>query len=209
MAIPMRALMPRILCAWLFVAAGLLGLISCSAAEDRQRSPVENAPGRHRAGPASAGTEAPPASTPTATSSAARNPTTGPKDILALPCGARLLRFYGDPPRRALSQSVPDRACSEDGECGDGFCDRGRCAPIWEEWYGQRCTLACQCGPFLCLEGRCRSCLHHGECVENKTGNACAQDGLFTSTPLANACGTLGLRETHPPREPVRPPPTP
>jgi hypothetical protein len=77
---------------------------------------------------------------------------------------------------RAWSQHVPERDCTDDDECGDGFCDRGRCAAIWtcRERYGQRCdehgfAAPSRSGPpekCLCVEGRCRSCLSDAECVE-------------------------------------------
>src|SRR4051812_38500186 len=119
----MRTQMPRTLLAWLTVGVSLGGLVSCSAVDDGQRGPVENAPGRYRAVPASSGAEIPSSSTPTAASSTSTKPTAGPQDVLALPCSAHPLHPL-DPPRHALSQKVPDRACSEDSECGDGFCDR-------------------------------------------------------------------------------------
>ena len=199
--------MPRTLFAWLSVGMGLIGLVSCSAVDDGKRGPVENAPGRHRAAPASSGAEIPISATPTAASSASTKPAARPQDVVAWPCGAEPLRTLGQPPPHALSQKVPDRVCSEDGECGDGFCDRGRCAPIWDEWYGLRCTENCECGPFLCLEGRCRSCLRHAECVDPHGGNVCYKDLLLHSVPFANVCAVLGMRETRMPPEPVRPPP--
>ena len=78
---------------------------------------------------------------------------------------------------RAWSQNVPDRDCTKDRECGDGFCDRGRCAAIWTCWarYGQHCIdgrVAPNPDPYkvrcagMCLEGRCRSCVSDEECVE-------------------------------------------
>jgi hypothetical protein len=81
-------------------------------------------------------------------------------------------------PPRPWSTNVPERACTEDTECGDGFCDRNRCAAIWtcSEHYGQRCY-----GPRsersglcsgLCLDGRCRSCLSDDECVRELGGRA-------------------------------------
>lgn len=77
---------------------------------------------------------------------------------------------------RPWSQNVPDRDCASDDECGDGFCDRGRCAAIWTcgERIGQRCVngevapnprLSDSCHG-LCLEGRCRSCVSDEECVK-------------------------------------------
>ena len=45
-----------------------------------------------------------------------------------------------DCPARAWSKTVPKRRCAKDDQCGDGFCDRGRCAPFWTctEDYGRR-----------------------------------------------------------------------
>jgi len=76
-----------------------------------------------------------------------------------------------DCPPRPWSKNVPERACTKDSECGDGFCDRDHCAAIWtcNEKYGQRCY-----GPRrersgscdgLCIDGRCRTCLSDAECV--------------------------------------------
>jgi hypothetical protein len=81
-------------------------------------------------------------------------------------------------PPRPLSQNVPERACTKDSECGDGFCDREHCAAIWtcDQRYGQRCY-----GPEhektgwcigLCIEGRCRSCLSNEECIAEFGGGA-------------------------------------
>jgi hypothetical protein len=83
---------------------------------------------------------------------------------------------------RPWSQNVPDRDCTSDGECGDGYCDRGHCAAIWtcHERYGQRCIHGRPVPshvvelPFeaercagICLEGRCRSCQSDAECMED------------------------------------------
>jgi hypothetical protein len=71
-----------------------------------------------------------------------------------------------DDPARPWSKSVPKRSCTKDDECGDGFCDRGRCAAIWTstERYGQRCERDGQCGSRPCIDGRCRSCISDMEC---------------------------------------------
>jgi len=83
---------------------------------------------------------------------------------------------WGDYLPRAWSQDVPDRDCTKDSECGDGFCDRGRCAAIWtcHDRYGQHCIddrvfqgsypYPIRCNG-VCLEGRCRSCVSDDECV--------------------------------------------
>jgi hypothetical protein len=79
---------------------------------------------------------------------------------------------------QAWSQNVPDRDCANDGECGDGFCDRGHCASIWscDERYGQRCIDGRTApGRYpdldwcrgLCLAGRCRSCESDAECMKS------------------------------------------
>lgn len=72
-----------------------------------------------------------------------------------------------DHPSRPWSQHVPKRACTKDEQCGDGFCDRGKCAAIWtgSMSFGQRCGEERDCGTvFLCMEGRCRSCVSDLEC---------------------------------------------
>jgi hypothetical protein len=195
MAIPMRASPMRSVRHEFFTRICIIGLFSCSAAQDGQKSTVENAPEPH---PTSAV-----ATAVIATSGALAKPPAGPQDIVAWACGEQHEHHLEDPRPRALSQHVVDGSCREDSECGDGFCDRGLCAPIWEERYGQRCTANCQCDSFVCLDGRCRSCMHHAECVDK--GGACAGHGL--TTVFSYACCALGPHETHLPREPVRPPP--
>jgi len=194
MANPMRTQM-RLFCR-LSVGLGLIGVVSCSAVDDGSRGTVESAPGRLQ----------PTLITTTAASASPQTPA-GPQDVVAWPCDARPEYRFADRPSHALSQHVPDRICREDSECGDGFCDRGRCAPIWEDRYGQRCSMTCQCQPFLCIEGRCRSCLHHTDCVVHVSASVCGKDPLVTSVAIANNCGVLGTRETHLPAEPVRSPP--
>jgi hypothetical protein len=72
-----------------------------------------------------------------------------------------------DCPERAWSKSVPDRRCTKDDECGDGFCDRGRCSPLWtcDARYGMRCEKNDHCGDRPCIDGRCRSCASDTECA--------------------------------------------
>lgn len=69
-------------------------------------------------------------------------------------------------PRRPWSKKVPQRACTRDDECGDGFCDRGQCSAIYtcRQDLGARCDLDGQCPFLLCIEGRCRSCASDQEC---------------------------------------------
>lgn len=69
-------------------------------------------------------------------------------------------------PSQEWSQYVPDTECTKHSECGDGFCDRGRCGPIWT--CGMRAGLPCEknehCIDLLCIEGRCQSCVNDEEC---------------------------------------------
>ena len=207
MVIHRRKSVKRALLPWISIGLGLGSMVSCSAAENGPSSPVATAPEMHRAIPASSGAKLPNSATPTAVASASAKPPTGPQDVETWPCDVHPY-ILGASRTHALSHHVPDRACTEESECGDGFCDRGRCAPIWEEIYGQRCTMACQCQPFLCIEGRCSSCLRHADC--GRRGLVCSQNSIVTTVPVANDCGgVLGMRETHMPPEPVRPPPPP
>jgi len=69
-------------------------------------------------------------------------------------------------PERAWTQNVPNRLCKNDGECGDGFCDRGRCAAkqTCSSDYGRRCENQDDCNFLPCIKGRCRSCVAEAEC---------------------------------------------
>lgn len=71
-----------------------------------------------------------------------------------------------DCPDRAWSKNVPKRRCTKDSECGDGFCDRGRCAAVWTclSGHGQRCESDDHCSVRPCVDGRCRSCVSDAEC---------------------------------------------
>jgi hypothetical protein len=72
----------------------------------------------------------------------------------------RRLCFLEAPARRIRGVS-----CKKDDECGDGFCDRGRCAAIWTYGgqYGQPCEG--NYGGLLCIDGRFRSCVSDAECA--------------------------------------------
>jgi hypothetical protein len=86
-----------------------------------------------------------------------------------------------DCPERAWSKNVPDRRCTKDDECGDGFCDRDRCAPFWtcDAWYGMRCEKNDHCGTRPCIDGRCRSCVSDAECAWMHD----VQDPICTASP--------------------------
>ena len=70
-----------------------------------------------------------------------------------------------DAPSRPWSRNVPKRSCKKDDVCGDGFCDRGRCAAIWTYTgqYGQPCEE--NRGSLPCIDGRYRSCVSDAECA--------------------------------------------
>lgn len=86
----------------------------------------------------------PPTAPPQATSeSSAHAPS--PSDVDTQSSGFTLSpsdkAIRGDKPARPWSKNVPKRSCTKDDECGEGSCDRGRCAAIWT-WnltLGQRC----------------------------------------------------------------------
>lgn len=92
-----------------------------------------------------------------------------------------------DCPSHALSKNVPKRVCAKDDQCGDGFCDRGRCAAIWTctVEYGQRCPDEQVCGDhYLCIDGRCRSCIADSECKStlNNGDPKCQPDPFYVPT---------------------------
>lgn len=90
---------------------------------------------------------------------------------------------------RPWSKNVPVRTCTKDDECGDGFCDRGRCAAIWTGYasHGQRCRNNDDCLVYLCLEGRCRSCVSDAECVD-EPDNQDPECKASSSIPEARGC---------------------
>jgi hypothetical protein len=106
---------------------------------------------------------------------------------------------------RAWSQDVPERDCTDDTECGDGFCDRGRCAAIWtcRERYGQHCVDgktapsrgSASNGCYgLCLDGRCRSCTSDAECAK-ASGYADAMCGPGRERSGARRCGVAFVKD--------------
>jgi hypothetical protein len=92
-----------------------------------------------------------------------------------------------DAPSRPWSKNVPKRNCKKDDVCGDGFCDRGRCAAIWTytAQYGQPCEE--NRGNVPCIDGRYRSCVSDAECawVYFSLGPKCVSD---TSVPGGREC---------------------
>jgi hypothetical protein len=95
-----------------------------------------------------------------------------------------------DKPARPWSKNVPERSCTKDDECGDGFCDRGRCAAIWthRERYGQRCESDRWCGGYLCIDGRCRSCASDEECTRTSSWQSDPKCDPVNDMPNAREC---------------------
>ena len=98
-----------------------------------------------------------------------------------------------DCPERAWSKNVPQRRCTNDDECGDGFCDRNHCAPLWScrQEYSRRCEQDADCARRPCIDGRCRSCISDAECARvNIQDGECTPD---PSIPGARECtGVVG-----------------
>ncbi len=180
----------------LVAGVGIAVLTSCGATEEtpkaRVASPVDQQ-------------ATPPASAPYVEDAPSKKPRE-----------PRLTEFDEDsldtPFSRAWSKNVPSRTCSKDDECGDGFCDRTACAPIWigRVGYGQRCgpdTRRLDCGGGrVCIDGRCRSCLAHAECPR-KFAVCNRMDSPYH--PNGNSCAVLGLKEVALPPEPPPPRPLP
>lgn len=183
-------------------AMGIAGIASCSAADEPPSSKVES-PAEHRR----AQLPAPSSSADTNRSPSPHTTETGLSQL-----DQSIAEAW---PPRAWSKNVPAGACTSDTECGDGFCDRGQCAAIWTwtEFYGQkceslrlyhsrlcpthgagasaerRCDLMPPCGSqYLCIEGRCRSCVSNAECLFN--GGGFCFDGH--NNPHARWCGIPG-----------------
>lgn len=173
-------------------AVSLAGAVSCGSTDEaplgtRVQHPDPSAPRR-----ASSANEAVDVSPPSP-----EDPFSALDKAIALDCreGRRLSHA------RPWSQNVPERDCASDGECGDGYCDRGRCAAIWTcgERLGQRCVNGdvapnprfsdrCQ---GICLEGRCRSCVSDEEC-EKELGIRGAMCNLGGHKHGGGICGLLG-----------------
>ena len=99
-------------------------------------------------------------------------------------------------PTQPWSQHVPDQTCSKDDECGDGFCDRGRCNAIWtcRVRSGMPCITHEHClgsSIGLCIDGRCRSCKTHDECEAAHPGKGLVCN-VHQRPPYPRLCGVLG-----------------
>lgn len=71
-------------------------------------------------------------------------------------------------PRVPWSKNVPNRTCQRNDECGDGFCDRGKCTAILTCFItlGSPCEKDGQCPFMMCIDGHCSSCISDEECQE-------------------------------------------
>lgn len=142
------------------------------------------------------------------TSSPAAGRTESPSEADLLPIDKAIAE---DCPERALSKNVPKAACSTDQQCGDGFCDRGRCAAIWtcNVRYSKHCERDAQCGTrYLCIQGRCSSCISDSECMStpNNLNPSCVPYptipgavGCYGTTPHTMGVPERGPLQNHPP----------
>ena len=101
-------------------------------------------------------------------------------------------------PSQPWSRYVPDQACSKDDECGDGFCDRGRCNAIWtcRVRAGMPCKEHSHCEGSVagvCIDGRCRSCTSDAECDAAHPGKGYLCN-IFPRPPYPRPCGPHGPR---------------
>jgi glutaminyl-peptide cyclotransferase len=116
---------------------------------------------------------------------------------------------------RALPEPSKDQ-CMVDADCRDGFCDRtGQCGTVdlaATGRFGTVCTVPPRdpagladgkqstCGPYPCVEGRCRSCLADAECLTEFGAPTCGHV-LESSRWPGNSCGDY---ENLPAAAPIR-----
>lgn len=98
--------------------------------------------------------------------------------------------------------------CTVDHECKSGFCDRLVCSRIGESDENNAFGMPCEklpphaewksrpevpCNPYLCLDGRCRSCTSNSECEYWYGGGTCE----FRLGLPGRACGDHQSRLKH------------
>ena len=121
-------------------------------------------------------------------------------------CGEGAPVFDGGGPRLA------GEACDRDTDCRSVFCDYGTCADPGPLRYGLACTPQpprgpSQCGSYICVDGRCRSCQSDAECRYWKGSPTC---GVFQDIRRGRACGRIvEVPEVPPSAKPAEPPPPP
>jgi hypothetical protein len=100
---------------------------------------------------------------------------------------AGLVLFYGLVVATHAAFRPRAGACLNDSECHAGaFCDRDACVPRAASYFtpasfGKACTNDSECGGYLCVDDRCRSCAGDDECAEQPSGQT--------------VCTTLALTE--------------
>jgi hypothetical protein len=181
----------RILVVGLAAWVALAGLASCVSSDDAPAGARVEHPDRGPKAPP------PPASAQATSEPSVRPPS--PSDVGEPPSGFTLSpideAIRKDKPSRPWSKNVPKRSCTKDDECGDGFCDRGRCAAIWtyHEQYGQRCEWDRWCGGYLCIDGRCQSCVSDEECARTESWQSDPKCESVDKIPNARECfGVVG-----------------
>jgi hypothetical protein len=134
-------------------------------------------------------------------------------------------------PMPASMQEVNGGSCVDDGYYISRFCDRGFCAEPVKNWsYGSRCDpdtkevgVLGDCGAYICIDGRCRSCQTDAECKDpsrwgetatsrRSSGRQIDAEGLSPSSCVdyryrghGKRCGLI--EPDRGPRPPVTPPP--
>lgn len=205
MAIPVRAQVKRAIFIGIAAWAGLVCAASC-ASRDKPHQVV------HIAQPVDSSPPAPPPPPSSSLVSPAPASEDTPSEVAPEPSANRPLsrseayeRFarlklapvdkaiIDDCPTRAWSKNVPKRHCTKDDQCGDGFCDRGRCAVRWtcDSDYGRPCKVSGDCYTRPCIDGRCRSCASEKECDWNR-GRIASESNVRcrvdTSIPGSRGC---------------------
>ena len=124
------------------------------------------------------------------------------RTALIATCLSVFLVACGSTARNAPNPSKGE--CVTDADCRGGFCDRtGLCGTVDTNAtgrFGTPCTLPPRsalgvangeqntCGPYPCVEGRCRSCLDDAECQTELGAPTCARL-LESSRWPGNSCG--------------------
>jgi len=104
--------------------------------------------------------------------------------ILAVGCASKS-NEAGDPSSSSKAELAPSTGCTEDADCGVGFCDHGTCAAVvLAQQYGQECDPESSldvCQGYSCVKNRCRSCTSDADCggeavcgeIEGRPGRRC------------------------------------
>ena len=96
------------------------------------------------------------------------------------------------------NSSTGEGSCSVDADCASNFCDRSKCATPGSRNYGAACIVPeadpttgvpnpsdYTCGAYLCLSGKCRSCVTDSECQKTLGSPTCAPGNEWSG----KACG--------------------